>query len=862
MKRKHLGFKTICALFFSFASTQLIQGASLTLPGIIEVEDFDEGAEGKTYHDEDEENQGGVYRTDVGVDIDTCAGGGYVVGWTKKGEWMDYTIQVEKTAEYTFSALVASGMSSSAFSLSIDGTAVTSTITAPNTGDWTTYQAVSGKTSTIKEGKHTLRLSIESDYVNIDKILFRPAGEEVKTTFTSPSESSPMMAGAPFTVKWETNEFSSELYNLYWVNNQGDTTLIQEGVSNQGCYTMTLPEQMLNETGHFALSQTKTSGGSIPDDFDGKNHTISNPLIWADVPDISFTRVDDTYYMVSTTMHCNPGAPIMASKDLVRWRTINYAHQALDNGAKLNMENGENAYGKGSWASSIRYKDGTWYVLTPSYTTGKTHLFWTKDIMGGKWESATMPFYHDPGLLLDDDGKMYVIYGSGSISIVEINPTTKAPVGGSRTLLDHPAKIAGSTFTVECEGTQVIKKDGYYYIFLITWPNGSCRSVICYRGKSLNGSFEGKVLLKDNGVAQGCIIDTPEGKWYGLFFRDSGGVGRIPYIVDCSWSDNWPVLGKPSSTFNMPAAQEAGYGIVTSDDFEETELPLEWQWNHNPDSRNWQLTNGVLRLKNSRTDKDVVSTKNTLTQRCFGPTSTGWTKLITKGMKDGDYAGLVALQEYYGFVGVKCDNGNKTIVMSNKGTIVESAPLSGDEVYLRIEMNVQNQTDKANFFYSTDGTNWKAIGNTVSMKYELSHFMGYRYGLFHFGTKSTDGYADFDYFKIGKNVNEPIYLSRGEKRTEEILLAESMRVTVQEKTQVGVEDLSSDNVTVGPNPATQYVKVTGAKDLINLELYSLNGALISTSYSDELDLPSGQAGNYLLLIRTAAGTVTEKIIVK
>ena len=36
-----------------------------------------------------------------------------------------------------------------------------------------------------------------------------------------------------------------------------------------------------------------------------------NPIVWADVPDVSTIRVDDTYYMSSTTMHMSPGLPIM-----------------------------------------------------------------------------------------------------------------------------------------------------------------------------------------------------------------------------------------------------------------------------------------------------------------------------------------------------------------------------------------------------------------------------------------------------------------------------------------------------------------------------------------------------------------------
>ena len=57
--------------------------------------------------------------------------------------------------------------------------------------------------------------------------------------------------------------------------------------------------------------------------------TAQNPIIFADVPDMSMVRVGDTYYMSSTTMHMNPGVPIMKSKDLVNWQLVNYAYNTL-----------------------------------------------------------------------------------------------------------------------------------------------------------------------------------------------------------------------------------------------------------------------------------------------------------------------------------------------------------------------------------------------------------------------------------------------------------------------------------------------------------------------------------------------------
>src|SRR5512138_3907580 len=83
-----------------------------------------------------------------------------------------------------------------------------------------------------------------------------------------------------------------------------------------------------------------------------------NPVIFADVPDMSMIRLGDTYYMSSTTMHMSPGVPIMKSKDLVNWTLVNYAYDTLANVDAMNLVNGKSTYGRGSWASSIRYHNG------------------------------------------------------------------------------------------------------------------------------------------------------------------------------------------------------------------------------------------------------------------------------------------------------------------------------------------------------------------------------------------------------------------------------------------------------------------------------------------------------------------------
>jgi beta-xylosidase len=121
-------------------------------------------------------------------------------------------------------------------------------------------------------------------------------------------------------------------------------------------------------------------------------------------------------------------------------------------------------------------------------------------------------------------------------------------------------------------------------------------------------------------------------------------------------------------------------------------------------------------------------------------------------MQEGDYAGLVALQRKYGFVGVKMANGIKSIVMVSAQTDhpveLAMAPLAQPVVYLRIDCDYKERADLAYFYYSLDGANWTAIGEPLQMKYTvMQHFMGYRFGLFNFATKATGGYADFDFFR-------------------------------------------------------------------------------------------------------------------
>lgn len=526
---------------------------------------------------------------------------------------------------------------------------------------------------------------------------------------------------------------------------------------------------------------------------DDGNGNYSNPVIFADVPDIDFIRVDDAYYMVSTTMHLSPGCPIMKSYDLVNWEIVNYVFNTLDDADNLALRNGEHSYGKGQWAASIRHHNGIFYVGFLSYSTGKSYIYYTKDIENGRWERFVFDEgFHDMSLLFDEDGRVYIIYGGGDIWCVELEKDLSAVKPETKRKI-----ISDAGFTPGClaEGAHAYKINGYYYIFIITWPSGGRRTQLCYRSKSLDGDWEMKVILDDNlgfrndGVAQGGIIDSADGNWYCLLFQDHGAVGRLPVLMPMTWEDDWPVVGidgKAPKTAEIPVKGMERKGIVTSDEFINSQIVRsyhsfadsleaagendyngsnllpEWQWNHNPDNRLWSLTEreGYLRLKTGTVCRSVTQARNTLTQRTFGPECSAYIRLDVANMKDGDVAGLSAFAERYGYVGVKMENGKKYIVMARyddndsveKEFEKERTELAGNEVFLRVDCDYNNAADKAYFYYSLDGESWTKIGDTLQMNYYGLHFMGYRYAIFNYATEQAGGYVDVDYFRVGDEI--------------------------------------------------------------------------------------------------------------
>ncbi|MEX1029088.1 MAG: family 43 glycosylhydrolase, partial [Paenibacillaceae bacterium] len=365
---------------------------------------------------------------------------------------------------------------------------------------------------------------------------------------------------------------------------------------------------------------------------------ITNPVIWADVPDVSVIRVGITYYMVSTSMHSMPGCPIMKSENLMHWEIVNYVYDTFEDNDAHNLLDGKGIYGRGSWAASLRYHNGIFYVCFSSLDMNQLYVYRTNDIENGRWKrSVIQGLHHDPGLLFDED-RVFVFHGNGDIRITELTEdATVLKRGGINQLLFETERDG---IELRCEGCHAYKLNSYYYLFFIEWPKdgNQRRRQLVYRSRELLGPYERRVLLDDdmgyrnNGVAQGGIVDTPTSEWYALLFQDHDAVGRIPCVIPVFWEDGWLVFGVDGQVlkaFEAPLPNTVTKPLVISDEFEYTEnkLALNWQWNHNPDNQLWSVTvwPGHLRLTTGHLARSVEYARNTLTQRTEGPVCSGVT---------------------------------------------------------------------------------------------------------------------------------------------------------------------------------------------------------------------------------------------
>ncbi len=454
-----------------------------------------------------------------------------------------------------------------------------------------------------------------------------------------------------------------------------------------------------------------------------------NPITRLDYPDPDVIRVDNTYYMVSTTMYFMPGCEILRSYDLLHWEHASYVYDRLDSTPAQQLEGKENIYGQGMWAASLRYHQGIFYICFVCNDTHKTYIYQSKSI-NGPWEKYNLKgFYHDNSILFDDDGKIYIVSGNKEIYLQELELVEKDSVKDhddiSTFLSDDKAASPSGKIIIKdsddvylgYEGTHFYKIGGKYYLFFIHMPKSTGkRTEAVFVSDKPQGPYIGKDVMYDDrgyrgsGVAQGGIVDTPSGKWYSILFQDSGAVGRIPVLMpvhfeytvlgEVGLSDDsdhsgekvlFPVFGDKGiipESFDIEDLNP-GYEytpLVSSDDFKlngaslasgDNSLPYSqasfgfkacWQFNHEPNLSliKRDYDKGTVTITTGKLSSNLVQARNTLTQRTLFPECKCSVMLDGSVLNDGDYAGLCVLESNYRFIGITRQDSSYYLVLGKR----------------------------------------------------------------------------------------------------------------------------------------------------------------------------------------------------
>lgn len=486
---------------------------------------------------------------------------------------------------------------------------------------------------------------------------------------------------------------------------------------------------------------------------DQGNGTYINPILNADYSDPDVTRVGDTYYLVASDFHFM-GMQVLKSKDLVNWELVTRIFDRLDQPGYDTMER----YAAGSWAPSIRYHDGKFYMFVCSPTEGlfmscaeKAEGPWSKPLLvhegtGRGWE--------DPCPFWDEDGQAYLgrsNRGAGPIIIHRMSPD------GTKLLDEGEVVYRGPV----AEGTKIHKFNGWYYLSI---PEGGVKGgwQTILRSKNIYGPYERKIVLETgmtdiNGPHQGAIVDTPDGQWWFFHFQETPSLGRVVHLQPMYWAEDWPVIGvdldrngigEPVYCWKMPVEGTSPSKPASSDNFDGTELSTQWQFNHNPVDEAWSLSEkpGTFTTHALKAD-NFVKARNTLTQKLMGYKGTASVKMDISGIEEGQHCGLAVMSKQNYLIGIRRNEGKAELYFENNFKVTDSISFSGKTVHLQLDFDTV--ADDFHFLYSTDGKDFTVFGE--SFKPRFGNWKGARPALYNYNVKEDAGKASFDNFKLTYN---------------------------------------------------------------------------------------------------------------
>lgn len=502
---------------------------------------------------------------------------------------------------------------------------------------------------------------------------------------------------------------------------------------------------------------------------------FTNPVIEGFSPDPSVCRVDDDYYLITSTFGYFPGVPIYHSKDLVNWQQIG---NVLDRKEQINLSNTNRS--QGIFAPTIRYHDGIFYVITTNVTNGG-NFYVTSTDPAGPWSK---PHFIDnapgidPSFFFDDNGKCYYVGtrpnakgvkydGDWEVWLQEFDLKTNQLVGLNTKIWKGALRDA-----VWPEAPHIYKKGGYYYLMIAEGGTSYNHAITIARSKNINGPYIGnknnpilthRHLGKDfpvQNVGHGDLIEIVDGQWFivclaSRMYDGYDDLGRETFLAKVEWEDGWPVINPGRG--RLLEEQEHTLPLVPvpkKDYFKLSESHHEYLYLNNPKEKNYDRKSrtGWLRLhpsKHTLSDTESPSYLGVRQKSIDFRLSTH----LEEHLKNDEEAGLAIIQSEKYFIRLailKKDNKREVQMITTidgEETIVGRHSLTSQKIVLSIEGS-GHQIDA---ILEENGKKIK-IAEGIDIRYfstvVAGGFVGCTMGVYAITTSEQPGFVDFEWLSL------------------------------------------------------------------------------------------------------------------
>lgn len=536
----------------------------------------------------------------------------------------------------------------------------------------------------------------------------------------------------------------------------------------------------------FALSLQAQYQSKVwcPDNGDG---TYTNPVLFADYSDPDVCVVGEDYYLTASSFNCIPGLPILHSKDLVNWQIVGYALE--EQYPKELFDKPQ--HGNGVWAPAIRHHNdslfiywgdpdqGIFMVSSPTPSKGGNVMAWSRPVCVVPGKGMI-----DPCPLWDDDGRCYLVNGwaASRAGLNSILTVRELSADGTRAIGKPCIAFDGWQENFTSEGPKFYKRDGWYWIMN---PAGGVERgwQLAMRSKSPYGPYEWKRVMWQgkttvNGPHQGAWVHTSQGEDWFLHFNDRGAYGRVVYLQPVDWSSGWPMMGnngEPYTKYRKPLTKNQKSSAICnpqeSDEFNDGQLGLQWQWHANYDQLYGMPTaNGFYRLYTQDLPQHFRSlwdVPNLLLQKPTALRFTATAKVRFASKDDNQYGGLVMMGRDYSALVVhrqgdafllqrhtcKGADAGKTETQQTLATLMptdrDTIPYS-PAIYLDLYLRLTVKDGQCRFAYSMDGKHYKDAGDVFAMR--EGKWIGAKFGFVAecSNRKGNRGWLDVDWIRITK----------------------------------------------------------------------------------------------------------------